>query len=96
MENAHTLYLVFSKRTLDEAPGIVELGLDGDMCLSEFLLVLRPEDLGEKEDERNECETRAVPHLELVVRQRNLCVCSVREFSRHEGGMRRWRGTIGV
>jgi hypothetical protein len=55
------------------------------MCLSEFLLVLFPEDLGE--DERNECETTSpLSYLKLVVRQRNLCVCSVREFSGHEGG----------
>ena len=43
MQDAHTLYLVFPQRTLDETPGIVELGLEGYVFA--FFLILCAEDL---------------------------------------------------
>ena len=45
LEETNTLDLVFPQRALDEPPRIVELGLDGDMSLREFFLVLEPKDL---------------------------------------------------
>ena len=45
LEEADALDLMLPQWALDKAPRIVELGLDGDMGLRDFLLVLQPKDL---------------------------------------------------
>jgi len=40
LEEAHTFHLVFADGAFHEAPCVVELGLDGDVRLGEFFLVL--------------------------------------------------------
>ena len=45
LEETDTFDLVFPQRALYKAPGVVELGLNSDMRLGKFFLVLQPEDL---------------------------------------------------
>ena len=66
MEEANALDLVFPQRALDEAPRIVELGLDGDMGLREFLLVLQAKDLDGTDTE----ERVSVCNSECIARSR--------------------------
>ena len=47
LEQLYAQHLVIMQRALDETPGVIELGLDSNMILDNFFLVLQPQHLDE-------------------------------------------------
>jgi hypothetical protein len=78
LENADALDLVSADGGLDESPGVVKLGLDGNVRLGKFLLVLVAEDLVGTLCSARKRVMNSQTHLELVERERDFGVGGVR------------------
>jgi len=58
LKQAHAVRLLFTLRTFDEAPGVVEFGLGGDVTSFLLFLILQLQDLMYMKPIRTRCRCR--------------------------------------